>query len=294
PVRVPAPGMPGPARFLTAPLVLPPGARWSRRRRPPTRRPLAFGAAVAGAAMIVGSVASNALPDRQGQPVSSPPLDSSGSPSAPVGSTGTVTLGGAALDAAPAPVSVAQSELVVPSINPPPLGARARPLDAGPVIVPAALSAAPAISSRSTGATPPAVAPDDAPIQDQAGPPAGPDESADHPQPGTPDSDAPGNGSSGDGTPDYGDPGAGGPGDGDPGDDEPGDGEAGDGEAGDGDPGGSDAGDGSPEDSSPGDGGRGDRASHAYTQSALSAATPDSQTDPYAHSDHNGGRHHRR
>lgn len=280
-VREPAPGMPGPAQLLTSPLVLPPGARWSRRRRPPARRPLAFGAAVAGAAMIVGSVASNALPDSTGQPVSSPPLDSSGVPRAPVGSTGTVTLGAVAQPAAPAPFSVAQPELVVPSINPPPLGARARPLNPGPMIVPASLSAEPAVSSRSTGVSPPVVAPVAAPAPDpQAAPPSGPEESADQPQPGGPETEPPADGSPGS------DPGGSGPDNGGPGDSGPGDGG----------PDGNDSGDGSPGDRGPGDGDWGDRAPDAYTQSAQSADTLDSQADqsaPREHSDHEGGRHRR-
>ncbi|MGH4016665.1 MAG: hypothetical protein ACRDSL_22570 [Pseudonocardiaceae bacterium] len=186
------PGIPGPTPLLTVPLALPPGGQRSHRRRPPARRPLVVGAAVAGAAMFVGSVASSALPDRPGQPTTSPPLGLPAPPSSPVGSSGTVTLGAAALEAAPAPISGAAPELVVPSINPPPLGPRARPLQPGPVILAAAPRAEPETSSRSTMATPSTVAPDDRQVPEaRTTPPASAERSAEPLQQDAPDDAAP-------------------------------------------------------------------------------------------------------
>ncbi|MGH3906260.1 MAG: hypothetical protein ACRDTE_19085 [Pseudonocardiaceae bacterium] len=187
-----SPGMPGPARLL-ATQPAPPGGRRSHRRRPPARRPLVFGATVAGAAMFVGSMASSALPDTPGHAISSPTLDVPGHPGSAVGSSGAVMLGAAARDAAPTPISVVQAGLVQPSINPPVLGERARPLTPGPVIIAAPHRMEPETSSRSTMSTPPTVAPGDAPAPDapapdgrapdaQTAPPAGPEESVDQPQ----------------------------------------------------------------------------------------------------------------
>ncbi|MGH3911535.1 MAG: hypothetical protein ACRDRM_11965 [Pseudonocardiaceae bacterium] len=186
-----SPGMPGPARLLAAPPAPPPGGRRSHRRRPPARRPLVFGAAVAGAAMFVGSMASSALPDTPGHATSSPTLDVPGHPSSAVGASGAVMLGAAARDAASTPISVVQAGLLQPSINPPPLGDRARPLPSGPVIIATPHRVEPETSSRSTMSTPPTVAPGDAPAPDAPAPPAGPEESVEQPQAGAPDDRGP-------------------------------------------------------------------------------------------------------
>lgn len=161
--------------------------------------------------MFVGSVAGSVLPGSTGQPVAGPPLDVAGPDGAPVVSSGTVTLGAAAPEAVPAPISLAQPELVTPSIHPPPLRERARPLDAGPVISAAAVVAQPAPAGRSAPVTAlPSASGDAQTPAPQPSPPAGAEEPVEQPAPEVPGDEAPG-----DEAPDGGAPQDGGPGDGD-------------------------------------------------------------------------------
>lgn len=293
PIWEPAAGMPGPAQLLDARAVLPAGARWSHRRRTVARRPLTIGVAVAGAVMFVGSVAGSNLPTSSGQPVADPPLDAADVLGAPVGSSGKVTLGAAAPTAAPEPISVTQPELVPPSIHPPPLRERVRPLDARSVLAAAAEDAPPAPTGRSVPVAAPPAAPDDAQTTaPQVPPSAAPEEPGEQPAPGAPGDGAPGDGAPDDGAPVDGAPDEGGPGDGGPGD----------GGSGDDGPGDADGGSVGPEygtryyGSGPNSSARRSEASSSTTSTTMVAddsATPADQDDPQQGSGDEGGRHRR-
>ncbi|HEY2762775.1 MAG TPA: hypothetical protein VGJ13_01960 [Pseudonocardiaceae bacterium] len=157
--------------------------------------------------MFVGSVASSALPGSSSGHPDNPPADAMNAMDvvgAPVSSQGIVTLGATAATPQAVPVSVVHPAILrvgaAPSINPPPLGARARPLNAGPVSFVAPAVQEPEISSRSTRDVPPAA--------DTSGQPAG-GSRADAPR--TADPGAPSNGTPPTGSPDGGAPQAGWP-----------------------------------------------------------------------------------
>jgi hypothetical protein len=183
-------------------------------RRPSVRRPLAFGVAVAGAALFVGSVATSAPQD--GRPLGPSDLVPLSEPTLPAVAAGGGTLGGAAAAAPATPTAQVTPVSEALPLHLPPLGKRAEPLNPGGAAVlidrpvPSARSVPSAPAVATTAPTQPPQSPDDPAVPGAGGSDDGGVSDAGGPQDdGSQAGRSPEGGSSGDGS-DAGTPGDGG------------------------------------------------------------------------------------